>query len=79
MRSSYKEKCLIGIFFMVSIGTLCTKFHLHVLNGVCGFEKGRSSRGENCLRPFFVNDRHGNPVIHMCTKLCLHAFYGVQV
>ena len=25
---------------MVSMGTLCTKFHLHVLNGVCGFEKG---------------------------------------
>ena len=64
---------------MVSMGTLCTKFHLYVLNGVCGFEKLRGSHGENCLRQFFSCHRHGNPVIHMCTKLCLHPFYGVQV
>ena len=37
---------------MVSMGTLCTKFHLHVLNGVRGFEKWRGSHGENCLRLF---------------------------
>ena len=75
------EKQLYGkvpeaFFFM---GTLCTKFHLHVLNYVCGFEKSRGSHGENCLSPYFSCHCHGNSVIHMCTKHCLHPFYGVQV
>ena len=64
---------------MVSMGTLCTKFHLHVLNGVRGFEKWRGSHEENYLRLFFSCHRHGNPVIHMCTKLSLDPFHGVQV
>ena len=61
---------------MVPMGTLCTMFHLHVLNCVCWFEKLKGSHG---LKPFFVNDRHGNTEIHMRTKFYLHELYGVQV
>ena len=30
-------------------------------------------------RPRFVDGRHGNTQIHMCTKFHLHALHGLQV
>ena len=34
---------------------------------------------KKCLRPSFVDGRHGNAKIHMHNKFNLHALYGVQV
>ena len=34
---------------------------------------------KSVLRPFFVDGRHGNTLIHMCTKFQLHALHDLQV
>ena len=34
---------------------------------------------ESVLRPFYVDGRHGNTQIHMCTKFQLRALHGLQV